>query len=236
MKVVIWICSGGKKNRKYLLIVVISYLILILFGCANNADTKSLVPATPEIPEKCLLGGCINDQFYGKINSTESYYYVVLSKETDLKVKPSKVSSTIGKLYPPSQVIIQYKSNAQSKNNNINGNWIYIQTFNYSEGWILDDSIAYKSMFKPDHSFNGKKIEYSYGDTNYDFVFTGSNHYRGKWISTYPADKGKSGKVFGKLYRYKDILYFDSVQSDHKLFILLCDSGKDEGCMLKIIN
>ena len=218
--------------------IVISTIIVSLIQCKNTSDSQGRTPKAPEVQTGCQLGECYKDQFVSIINN-RTFYYSIISEETVLQQEPSYGSKTITRLVPADIIILQYSNESNNAGKKEKDIWFFV-VWGYPDssirGWINKKSIAYKSMFKPDHSFNGKKIEYSYGDTNYDFVFTGSNHYRGKWISTYPADKGKSGKVFGKLYRYKDILYFDSVQSDHKLFILLCDSGKDEGCMLKIIN
>jgi len=213
---------------------------LIVMICCSK--TQAVIP---EVATNCLSGECIENQFSGKFWGDKTYFYAVVIDRVELKVSPSIQSTTIAKLHPTDTVIVLYKEEPAAEKDGEKVTWVFVKMYytcklnkeSLCKGWLLDKNLAYKNMFVEDKTWKTKKLEYSYGDINYYISFIDNSHYTGKWVSTYPADKNKSGTVSGILLRYKNVIYLnDSNMNGHRLFINLCDSKKDESCMLKLIE
>ncbi|MFH0977501.1 MAG: hypothetical protein V1874_17110 [Spirochaetota bacterium] len=211
--------------KKYILML----LIQLMYSCSNASNTEDAKILTPNVPQNCYIGECVKDQFITKPFIKEKYYFAIITKTIEIMNEPKDNAKGLLTLIPGRIVIVisnNYKGDSK---------WAFVQTEHSNQGWVRNDCVAYKSMFKPEQSWTGKKLEYGYGDINYYITFFSNGQYTGKWVSTYPADKGKSGKASGTVFRYESILYLkysDPMRPD--LFIELCDPKKDEGCSLKI--
>ncbi|MFH0977493.1 MAG: hypothetical protein V1874_17070 [Spirochaetota bacterium] len=223
--------------KTYLIITILFLCIYNFVNCKEKQSEHKPISSIPNINLICFNGNRIKDQFVSSYPKNKKYFCSIITKNIKLKSSPDEKAAEKGNLYISDEVIILHKEIYN------NGAWVFAKKYldcelkedNNCYGWIPNNCLAYKSMFKPDLTWTGKKMEYFLGDIKYNITFISNGQYTGKWVSTYPADKGKTGKASGTVFRYENILYLkdsDLLRTD--LFIELCDPKQDKGCSLKI--